>query len=39
MNSDDRAEEEFLRHVLGCVQLTTFAIALFLLAAVYYQPT
>jgi hypothetical protein len=38
--SDEKADNEFRAHILGCVQLATFAIAACIFAMVYYdQPT
>jgi hypothetical protein len=40
VGSDEKADNEFRSHILGCVQLMTFAIAACVLAMVYYdQPT
>jgi hypothetical protein len=38
--SDEKADEDFLKHILGIVQIFAFAIACCVLAMVYYdQPT
>lgn len=35
--TDEKADNEFRAHILGCVQLATFAIAACILAMVYYD--